>query len=155
MPEGQKTVATNRRARHDHDIEEVFEAGMVLTGPEVKSLRAGRASLMEAYGRVAGTEVWLEGMHVPPYAHADQRDYDPRRARKLLLHQREIQRLIGRTAERGFALVPMRVYFKRGRAKLELGLGRGKRKYEKRQDIAKREHEREIERGMARRRRGG
>ncbi len=148
-------MATNRRARHDYEITETFEAGIVLTGPEVKSLRAGRASIAESFARVAGNEVWVENLHIPPYAYAThQREYDPRRPRKLLLHRGEIQRLIGKTAERGLALVPLRVYFTRGVAKMELGLGRGKRRFEKRQDIAEREHQREIERGMARRRRG-
>jgi SsrA-binding protein len=148
-------VATNRRARHDYNIEETFEAGMVLTGAEVKSLRAGRASLTEAYARVSDGEVWLENLHISPYAQAAVRDYDPRRPRKLLLHRQQIERLIGKTQEGGVTLVPMRLYFKRGLAKVLLGLGRGKRRYEKRQAIAEREHRREMERALARRTRGG
>jgi SsrA-binding protein len=149
---GEHTVATNRRARHDYHIEETFEAGMVLTGAEVKSLRSGRASLSDAYGRVTGTELWVENLHIPPYEHGtSERGYEPKRPRKLLLHRREISRLIGKTAERGLTLVPMRLYFVRGLAKLELGLGRGKRQYEKRRAIADREHRREMERGMSRR----
>jgi SsrA-binding protein len=150
---GDRTVATNRRARHDYAIEETYEAGVVLTGPEVKSLRAGRASLADAYARVdpAGTAVWLENVHIPPYEMADTRRYDPRRPRKLLLHAEEIRRLVGKTAERGLTLVPLRIYFRRGLAKVELGLGRGKRRFEKRQAIAEREHRREVERAFRRR----
>lgn len=148
-------MATNRRARYDYDIEETFEAGMVLTGAEVKSLRAGRASLTEAYARVSDGEVWLENLHISPYAQAAVRDYDPLRSRKLLLHRQQIERLIGKTQESGVTLIPMRLYFKRGLAKLQLGLGRGKRRYEKRQAIAEREHRREMERALARRTRGG
>jgi SsrA-binding protein len=150
---GDTTVATNRRARHDYAIDETFEAGIVLTGPEVKSLRAGRASLADAYARVRGEEVWVEGMHIPPYPMAgQQRTYVPTRPRKLLLRRKEIERLIGKTAERGLTLVPMRIYFTHGLAKMELGLGKGKRQFEKRQAIAEREHRREMERAVGRRR---
>jgi len=152
---GDRTVATNRRARHDFAIEETFEAGMVLTGPEVKSLRAGRASLADAFARVRGEEVWVENLHIPPYEMADHRGgYDPTRSRKLLLHRREIERLIGKTAERGLTLIPIKIYFTHGLAKMELGLGRGRRKFEKREAIAEREHRREIERAVGARRRG-
>jgi SsrA-binding protein len=148
-------VASNRRARHDYAIEETFEAGMVLTGPEVKSLRGGRASLTDAFARVRGEEVWLENLHIPPYEMADNRaGYDPMRPRKLLLHRREIERLIGKTAERGLTLVPLKIYFTRGMAKVELGLGRGRRRFEKRDAIAEREHRREVERAVAARARG-
>jgi len=154
MAAGQKTVATNRRARHDYEIDETYEAGIVLTGSEVKSLRGGKASLSEAYGRVSENEVWLEGLHIPPYAQdSTRREYDPRRPRKLLLRRVEIERLKGKLNERGYTLVPLRVYFSHGLAKLEVGVGRGKRRYEKRQAIAEREHKREIEREMARRNR--
>lgn len=146
-------MATNRRARHDYHIEETFEAGMVLTGAEVKSLRGGRASLAEAYARVTDGEVWVENLHIPPYSHAPAGSYDPRHSRKLLLHREQIDRLVGRTQERGLTLIPLRLYFRRGLAKLELGLGRGKRRYEKRQAIAEREHRREMERAAARRHR--
>jgi SsrA-binding protein len=150
---GDRTVASNRRARHDFAIDETFEAGMVLTGPEVKSLRGGRASLADAYARVRGEEVWIEGMHIPPYPMSgQQRTYVPTRPRKLLLHRKEIERLIGKTAERGLTLVPMRIYFAHGLAKMELGLGRGKRQFEKRQTIAEREHRREMAREVGRRR---
>ena len=126
---------------------------MMLTGAEVKSLRGGRGSLAEAYARVRGDEVWLEGMHIPPYEQAmDKTRWEPTRARKLLLHRKEIERLIGKTAARGLSLIPLRVYFSHGLAKVELGLGRGKRQFEKRQAIAEREHRREIEREVGRRR---
>lgn len=148
----QRAVATNRRARHDYEILERMEAGIALTGSEVKSLRGGRASLSEAFARVRDGEVWLENMHIAPYEQGEKRGYDPRRTRKLLLHRREIERLIGKTAERGLALVPMRVYFAHGLAKVELGLGRGKRQFEKRQAIAEREHKREMQRAAGRRR---
>jgi SsrA-binding protein len=152
-PEGQKTVVSNRRARHDYEILERYETGIVLTGAEVKSLRGGRGSLAEAFARVRGNEVWLEGMHIPPYEQAmDKRRWDPIRPRKLLLHRREIERLIGTTAEKGLSLIPLRVYFAHGLAKVELGLARGKRQFEKRQAIAEREHRREIEREIGRRR---
>ena len=149
----QKTVVSNRRARHDYEILERYETGIVLTGAEVKSLRGGRGSLAESFARVRGREIWLEGMHIPPYEQAmDKRTYDPIRPRKLLLHRTEIERLVGKTAERGLALVPLRVYFTHGMAKLELGLGRGKRQFEKRQALAEREHEREMQRSAGRRR---
>jgi SsrA-binding protein len=150
---GERTVVSNRKARHDYEILERFEAGIVLTGAEVKSLRGGRGSLAEAYARVRGNEVWLEGMHIPPYEQAmDKRTYDPIRPRKLLLHRKEIERLIGKTAERGLALVPLRVYLAHGMMKMELALGRGKRSFEKRQAIAEREHQREMLREAGRRR---
>ena len=152
-PAGQKTVVSNRKARHDYEILERFETGIVLSGAEVKSLRGGHGSLSEAFARVRDGEVWLEGMHIPPYAQAaDRSRYQPTRPRKLLLHRKEIERLVGKAAERGLALVPMRVYFAHGLAKVELGLGRGKRQFEKRQAIAEREHRREMEREAGRRR---
>ncbi len=124
-----RTVATNRRARHDYAIQETFEVGMVLSGSEVKSLRAGRATLSDAYARVDldGSAVWVENLHIPPYAQGDVRHYEAKRPRKLLLHREEISRLVGKTAERGLTLVPLKIYFTRGMAKMELGLGRGKR----------------------------
>ena len=148
----QKTVASNRRALHDYEFLDRFEAGIVLTGSEVKSLRGGRGSLSEAYGRVQGGEVWLEGMHIPPYEQGEKRGYDPIRRRKLLLHRNEIERLIGKTQERGLTLVPLRVYFSHGLAKVEVGLGRGKRQFEKRQATLEREHRREMDRAARRRR---
>ena len=150
--EGRKVIATNRRARFDYLIEETVEAGIVLTGSEVKSLRAGRSSLSESYARVRGGEMWLEGMHIPPYEHGKRQGYEERRPRKLLLHRREIERLITKTAEKGLTLVPMQAYFSHGIAKVELGLGKGKRDVEKRQAIAAREAKREIEQRLGRRR---
>jgi len=148
-----KTVVSNRRATHGYEILDRFEAGIVLSGAEVKSLRGGRGSLAQAYARVHGGEVWIEGMHIPPYEQQmDKRTYDPIRTRKLLLHRREIDRLIGAVAEQGLALVPLRVYFAHGLAKMELGLGRGRRQFEKRQVLAEREHKREMERESGRRR---
>ncbi len=149
---GHKTVVSNRRALHDYEILERFEAGIVLTGSEVKSLRGGRGSLSEAYGQVHGGEVWLEGMHIPPYEQGEKRGYDPVRERKLLLHRGEIERLIGKTQEKGLTLVPLRVYFSHGLAKVEVGLGRGKRQFEKRQATLEREHRREMDQAARRRR---
>jgi SsrA-binding protein len=150
---GQKTVVSNRRAFHDYEILERFEAGIVLTGAEVKSLRGGHGSLREAFARVRNGEIWIEGFHIPPYEQAmDKTRWDPIRTRKLLLHRKEIERLIGTTTEKGLALVPLRVYFTHGMAKLELGLARGKRQYDKRHAIAEREHQREMERELGRRR---
>jgi len=150
--EDQKTVASNRRARHDYDILEIYECGIVLTGDEVKSLRGGRASLGEAYARVRDGELWLDGMHVPAYEQGDKRRHVPVRPRKLLLHRREIEHLDQEQRERRLAIVPLRVYFTHGMAKVEVGLARGKRRHEKRQSIAKREAAREIEQAAARRR---
>jgi SsrA-binding protein len=150
--DGEKTVASNRRATHDYEIVDRYETGLKLTGSEVKSLRAGRGSLAEAYARISGGEVWLDGFHIPPYEQGQKRGYDPIRPRKLLLHRRQIEELMHKTAERGWSLIPMRVYFVHGIAKLELGLGRGKRQYEKRQAVAERDSKREIEQAAGRRR---
>jgi SsrA-binding protein len=150
--EGEHTVASNRKARHDFDIFETYECGIVLTGSEVKSLRAGRASLVDCYARVEGGELWLEGMHVPVYEQGDTRRHQPVRPRKLLLHRREIEELRAQVAEKGLALVPLRVYFTHGMCKVQLALARGRRRHEKRQAIAKREAQREIEQAAARRR---
>jgi SsrA-binding protein len=148
----EKVAASNRRASHDYEILERIEAGIRLTGSEVKSLRGGRASLAEAFARIRDGEAWLEGMHIPPYEQGQTKGYDPIRPRKLLLHRREIERLFGVTKEQGLALIPMRVYFTHGLAKVEIGLGKGRREHEKRQSIAKREAEREMERAAGRRR---
>jgi SsrA-binding protein len=150
--QGEKTAASNRRARYNYEILETYEAGIQLTGSEVKSLRGGRASLSESYARIDNGELWLEGTHIPPYEQGVKRGYDPIRPRKLLLHKREIERLLSQTREQGLALVPIRIYFSHGLAKLELGLGKGKREYEKRQLVAKRESEREMEQASKRRR---
>lgn len=154
MSSADRAAATNRRARHDYDIEETFEVGMVLTGAEVKSLRNGKASLAEAYARVTDGEVWVDNLHISPYEQAAQKGLDPRRSRKLLLHKKEIERLIGKTQEKGLTLIPMKIYFTRGMAKMELGLGRGKRQFEKRDAKLEKEHRREMERGFARRQSG-
>jgi SsrA-binding protein len=150
--QGVKVIARNRRARHDYHIEETFEAGLVLTGTEVKSLRAGRASLTEAFAQISGDELWLHGLHIPEYAQATWTNHDPRRTRKLLLHRKEIDRLASQVAERGFTIVPLSLYFSGGRAKVELALARGKRTYDKRRDLAQRDAAREVDRALRRRR---
>jgi SsrA-binding protein len=150
--EGETTVASNRRARHDYELLERYECGIQLTGDEVKSLRGGRASLADCYGRVRDGEVWLEGMHIPPYEQGDTRRHVPVRPRKLLLHRRQIDDITREVNEKGLSLVPLRVYFVHGLAKVEVALARGKRRYEKRQSIAKREAQREMERAAGRRR---
>jgi len=146
----EKLIADNRKARHDFQLLERFEAGLVLTGTEVKSLRQGRASLAQAYGDVRGTEVWLVGAHIPVYEQGNIANHEPERDRKLLLHRREISTLIGKVREKGLTLVPTRLYFKDGRAKVELALARGKEQRDKRRDIAKREADRQIERALKR-----
>lgn len=151
---GRRLIAQNRKARYDYHIDETFEAGLVLTGTEVKSLRAGRASLTDGYAVVINGEAWLQGVHIPEYAQGTWTNHAPRRSRKLLLHRKEINRLDMATRERGITVVPLSLYFKDGRAKVELGLARGKRTYDKRQTIAKREAERETARALAQRRRG-
>ena len=141
-----KVIATNRRARYEYEILDTFEAGVVLQGPEVKSLRAGKANLAEAYATIRGREVFLIGAHISPYAQAGRGNPDPIRERKLLLHRSEIGRLRGRIAERGLTLIPLQLYFKNGRAKLELAVARGKRRYDKRQAIRQRESDRDLRR---------
>jgi SsrA-binding protein len=143
---GEKTICQNRKARHNYHILETYEAGMVLKGTEVKSLRAGRANLKDSYARVQDGELWLENMHISPYEQGNRFNHDPTRARKLLMHKGEIMRLWGKTREKGLALVPLRVYFKNGRAKVELALAKGKKLHDKREEIAKRDAEREIAR---------
>ena len=147
-----RLIAENRRARHDYHLLERFEAGLVLTGTEVKSLRDGRATLAQAYGDVRGSEVWLVGAHIAPYEQGSTGSHDPDRDRKLLLHRGEIASLIGKVQEKGLTLVPTRLYFKNGRAKVELAVGRGKELRDKRRDIAKREADRQIERALKERR---
>jgi SsrA-binding protein len=139
-------VATNRRARHKFELLEKMEAGVELQGSEVKSLREGKASINEAYALIDKGEVWLRGAHIPPYLPASQENHEPERPRKLLLHRREIERLIGKTAQRGLTLVPTRIYFKKGRAKVELALAKGREGRDRREDIQKRDQRREIER---------
>jgi SsrA-binding protein len=150
--QGVKVIARNRRARHDYHIEDTVEAGLVLTGTEVKSLRAGRASLTEAFAQISGDELWLHGLHIPEYAQGTWTNHDPRRTRKLLLHRKEIDRLASQVAERGFTIVPLSLYFSGGKAKVELALARGKRTYDKRHDLARRDAAREVDRALRRRR---
>lgn len=149
--DGTKAVATNRRARHEYDIVETYECGIALAGSEVKSLRAAQVTLQDAYARVQDGEVWLHNMHVKPYAFAKSPP-DPVRARKLLLRRREIDKLLGLTGAQGMTLVPLRVYFAHGLAKVELAVARGRRKYDKRQAIKEREANREAERALRARR---
>jgi SsrA-binding protein len=144
--QGRKVVAQNKRARYDYHIEDTWEAGMVLTGTEVKALRAGRAALTDGYARVKDGEVWLEGVHIPEYVQGTWTNHAPRRPRKLLLHKREIVRIETKTQEPGLTLVPLALYFKDGKAKIEIALARGKRAYDKRQAIARREAKREMDR---------
>ena len=151
---GRKLVASNRKARHDYSILDVFEAGIALTGTEVKSLRAGRASLVDAFAQEKDGEIFLYGMHVPEYAQGTWTNHEPRRTRKLLLTRHEIARLIGKLKESGLTLVPLSLYFSDGWAKVELGLARGKKSYDKRQDLAKRDADREIARVAGRRAKG-
>ena len=151
----ERDITVNRRAFHDYFIDERFEAGLVLTGSEVKSLRDHRAHLKDAYARFFGDELFLVGAHINPYAPASQFGHDPIRTRKLLLHRREIERLRGKIQERGLTLVPLRLYWSKGRAKAELGIGRGKKQYDKRASIRERMEHREVERAMAAGRRRG
>ncbi|MFI6574386.1 SsrA-binding protein SmpB [Nocardiopsis sp. NPDC050513] len=149
---GRKPIAQNRRARHDYHIDETYEAGLVLTGTEVKSLREGRASLVDGFAHINNGEVWLENVHIPEYSQGTWTNHAARRSRKLLLHRSEIARLIGKTNEPGRTLVPLSLYFSDGRAKVEIALARGKRQYDKRHDIAEREAKRDMERALRRRR---
>jgi SsrA-binding protein len=151
---GRKVIASNRKARHDYAILESHEAGISLTGTEVKSLRAGRASLVDAFGQVTDGEIFLHGLHIPEYALGTWTNHEPRRVRKLLLKRAEIVRLIGKVRESGLTLVPLSMYFSDGWAKVELGLARGKRSYDKRNDLATRDAQREIARAMGRRGKG-
>ena len=140
----------NRRAYHDYFIDEKFEAGLVLLGTEVKSMRAGRANLRDGYVRVDGREAWLENVHVSPYEQGGYVNHEPLRPRKLLLHSDELASLIGKTRQKGYTLIPLRLYFARNRAKVELGLARGKRQYDKRQTLAAADAKREMERALRR-----
>ena len=142
---GIKLVCQNKKARYDYFIDEVLEAGLVLLGPEVKSLREGRASLVDSYARVKKGEVFLYNMHITPYPYAHHLRLDPVRTRKLLLNKREIRRLIGKTVAKGYTLIPTKVYFTKGRAKIEIGLAKGKRKYDKRQALKEKELRKDME----------
>jgi SsrA-binding protein len=149
-----KIVAQNKKARHDYAIEDTYEAGLVLRGTEVKSLRQGRASLTDAYASVQDGEVWLLGAHIPEYTEGTWTNHEPRRPRKLLLHKGEILRLIGKTRESGLSLVPLQLYFTGGRAKVELALGRGRKAHDKRQVLAERSAQREMRNALGRRAKG-
>lgn len=144
-------IARNRRARHDYHIEDTVEGGLVLTGTEVKSLRAGRASLTDGFAQIQDGELWLHGVHIPEYTQGTWTNHEPRRPRKVLLHRKEIDRWAAKAAERGLTIVPLALYFKDGRVKVELALARGKRTYDKRHDLAQRDAAREVERAFRRR----
>ena len=147
--EGIKVACENRKARHDYFIHETFETGLVLQGTEVKSLRAGRANLKDTYGEIKNGEIWIQNMHISPYEQSDKVvNPDPLRPRKLLMHKAEIMKLFGKTREKGFTLVPLKVYFKRGKAKLELALASGKHNYDKRRDLAEKAVKRDVEREL-------
>ncbi len=151
---GRKVIASNRRARHDYSIIDSYECGIVLVGTEVKSLRAGKVSLADAFASVEHGEVWLRNLHIPEYAEGTWTNHEPRRARKLLLHREEIARLIGKIRESGLTLVPLSLYFFDGKVKVELALARGKKTYDRRQDLARRDAQREIARAAGRRHKG-
>jgi SsrA-binding protein len=151
----EKTVALNRKARHDFTIDETFEAGIVLTGTEIKSLRAGKAQLSDAYARVERNEAWLIGAHIAPFEQANRYNHEPKRTRKLLLHRSEIDELLGRAKAKGQTIVPLRLYINtKGKAKIELGLARGKQLHDRRRDIADREARRDVARELADAQRG-
>lgn len=145
-----RDITVNRRAFHDYFIDERYEAGLVLTGTEVKSLRAGKVNLRDGYVRLEGHEAWLENVHISSYAQGGYVNHEPLRSRKLLLHSKEIASLIGKVKQRGYTLIPLRLYFARNRAKVEIGLGRGKRQYDKRHALAQADARREMERALKR-----
>ncbi|QSB15638.1 SsrA-binding protein SmpB [Natronosporangium hydrolyticum] len=149
-----KLVASNRKARHDYAILDTYEAGIALTGTEVKSLRAGRASLVDAFAQESNGEIWLHQLHIPEYSMGTWTNHAPRRTRKLLLHRGEINRMVGKLRDPGITMVPLTLYFANGWAKVELALVRGKRSYDKRQDLARRDADREIARAVGRRAKG-
>lgn len=152
--QGRKVIVSNRKARHDYSIIDSYECGIVLMGTEVKSLRAGKASLADAFAQVEGGEVWLRNLHIPQYEQGTWTNHAPRRARKLLLHREQISRLVGKTREGGLTLVPLSLYFSDGKVKVELALARGKKAHDKRQDLARRDAQREIARAAGRRHKG-
>ncbi len=148
-PNAKKIVVVNRKARHEYSIMEVFDAGLSLVGTEVKSIRNGRANIQDAFAKIESGEVWVHNLHISPYDHGTRWNVDPRRARKLLLHRHEIHLIRTRLEQKGLTLIPLSLYFQRGFAKLELGLGKGKKLYDKREDIANRDVEREARRELA------
>jgi SsrA-binding protein len=149
-----KVIASNRKARHDYTVIDSFEAGLVLTGTEVKSLREGRASLVDGFATIDDGEVFLHGVHIPEYVQGSWTNHTPRRVRKLLLHKSEILRLVGKTKESGLTLVPLALYFRGGLVKVEIALAKGKQSYDKRQDLARRDADREVQRALGRRNKG-
>jgi len=150
-----RDIATNKKAYHDYFVDETFECGIELTGTEVKSLRQNRAALRDSFATVRGGEVWLHGVHIAPYSHGNRANVDPDRKRRLLLHKKEIRYLIGKTKERGFTLVPLKLYFSpTNKVKVELGLARGKKNYDKRDSIAARDQQRDVERALRDRQKG-
>lgn len=149
-----KTIATNRKARHDYFIDDSFEAGLVLSGTEIKSIRGGRVNLRDSFAMIKEGELWLMNTHIAPYDHGAYANHEPRRPRKLLMHRREINRIAGKLQEKGFTLVPLRIYLKHNLAKVELGLARGKKQYDKRATLREKETRREIDRVVARRWKG-
>ena len=149
MPKGEgKVIAQNRKANHDYFIEETYEAGIVLQGTEIKSIRAGRVNLKDAFARIHRGEVFLYNMHISPYEQGNRFNHDPLRTRKLLLHRKQINKLIGLTQQQGYSLVPLKIYIKNGFAKVLIGLGKGKKKYDKREDLKQKQAKRDIERAM-------
>ena len=148
MTAAQRVLVENRKAWHDYEILETIEAGMMLTGTEIKSLRAGKGNLRDSYARVENSEVWIHNLHISPYTQGNRANVDPLRVRKALLHKDEIRRLVGKTREKGLALIPLKLFLTHGLAKIELGLARGKRQYDKREAIAEREADRERERAL-------
>ena len=153
--QGEKVVATNRKARYDYAIEDTYEAGLVLSGTEVKSLRMGRASLVDGYGVIDGGEAWLDAVHIPEYTQGNWTNHPPRRKRKMLLHKAQIIKISQKTQEGGYTLVPLRIYFLDGRAKVELAVAKGKREYDKRHTLREKQDQREAERAMRSRNRLG
>ncbi|MBN1903977.1 MAG: SsrA-binding protein SmpB [Deltaproteobacteria bacterium] len=151
MPMSIKVVCQNKKASHDYFIDEALEAGLVLLGPEVKSLRDGRANLVDGYAKIKNGEVFLYNMHITPYPYAHYLNLDPKRTRKLLFHKREIRRLIGKTKEKGYALIPLKIYFKESMAKIEIGLAKGKKLYDKRHALKEKELKREMDQVRKRR----
>jgi SsrA-binding protein len=147
--QGQKTIARNKKARHEYYIEDTWEAGIVLTGTEVKSLREGRASLVDGFAQIRDGELWMYNVHIPEYNQGTWNNHAPRRLRKLLLHKAEIEKLIGKTKQSGLTVIPLELYFKDGKAKVEIGLARGKKDYDKRQTLLERTMNREAERAMS------
>lgn len=152
---GEKVVATNRKARHDYTIEDTYEAGLVLSGTEVKSLRQGRASLVDGYGFIDNGEAWLDAVHIPEYTQGTWTNHAPRRKRKMLLHKAQIIKISQKVKEGGYTLVPLRIYFSDGRAKVELAVAKGKKEYDKRHALRERQDKREAERAMRTRNRMG